>query len=975
MADDAGSLLVRSGLISEEQLLLARQAQVGRGGTVGEHLVLAGFVEDQKLAEFYRTSLMVPQVNPKQLTRISRALIDLIPADMATEFRCIPVRLDSESNLTLAMADPSATHTVDEIAFFTRKYVVRAVATQAQVAWCLAHYYTTLTPLGQRLQDGLDEVALPGPMPSVDIPETTARPSEPVSSPRKPSITGRVQQSRHQVLPPVTSPPLNRPSELAESRQQTATAAEQHGPGGRAAAEAQPDPAPPALPYSLTADGDIAVKENDSAGSSGPVPVAIEPEPKPLQERQRPTFSSRRKQRVISFLNEETAPTGPMRTLERTEVQPPELYDRAGEVEVPTGPIQILEDTLPSVVVSMARSSDSGPLVHRRLRPPEEQPLPLPEPPTSISPPSLPPLEETPQADMTAPEPADDSEQEDEKRDDGVVLLDRPKGKHAHSRRRSRKTELGLGITPSLLTQLADSGKQDSDEWDEPYLELHTDSEDAEDSEDDEDSEDTDVRDIPSDQEETHVREPRDTDPIDDDPDEVTHPELPRSSVSGPVITESESALEPGLESRDVEEADSAAVSLEADIGPTEQMDTPLTEMRGPSGSLVLDPADSIASAAEAAAEAHARARARGDSSQAIPLPILDDPASGSEFLDEETNQFEPTSRDTNHNEDDEWGPPGSTIPPPFLGAVTEADEADSGPSHIPIFTDHLTDEDPIGIEVRTGSDSPAGESSQQDGGAIAPTALSDGAPDSFEPYDSAAHSSPQRDVSAIGVDPASAREGTASVSVPAEAETEIEIESADHAAPRPGSAEGHGDSARMRARSVEEPINHADMRDLEDSSFQLVGILRDLDQADTRDQVVEILTAHLAESHSRVAFFAVQGDKLSIWKLRVDGTAREADERVTLTLDKPSTFQDIVSTRLPFRGPLGDPVSQSFIEQTFGAEAADMLGLPVAIRGRVVGVLYSDGNFKRVFQQHLAVVTRAAGVAFERILKRNKHL
>ena len=64
---------------------------------------------------------------------------------MAIELRAIPVSLDDDNNLTVAMSDPSDRHAVDEIAFFTGAYVVRAVATQMQIAWCLAHYYGHVT--------------------------------------------------------------------------------------------------------------------------------------------------------------------------------------------------------------------------------------------------------------------------------------------------------------------------------------------------------------------------------------------------------------------------------------------------------------------------------------------------------------------------------------------------------------------------------------------------------------------------------------------------------------------------------------------------------------------------------------------------------------------------------------------------------------------------------------------------------------
>ncbi|MCE9573371.1 MAG: hypothetical protein K8W52_09455, partial [Deltaproteobacteria bacterium] len=166
MADDAGALLVRSGLIAGEHLAAARAVTAQVGGTVGEHLVAAGLVTDEALTEFYRSRLLVPQVNPNSLARLPKEVVQAIPADMAVEFRVVPVALDREGNLTLAMSDPSSRHAVDEIGFFTGRYVVRAVATQLQIAWCLAHYYGHITDLATRLLRPANE---PAPAPAAPV--------------------------------------------------------------------------------------------------------------------------------------------------------------------------------------------------------------------------------------------------------------------------------------------------------------------------------------------------------------------------------------------------------------------------------------------------------------------------------------------------------------------------------------------------------------------------------------------------------------------------------------------------------------------------------------------------------------------------------------------------------------------------------------------------------------------------------------
>jgi hypothetical protein len=101
------------------------------------------------LCNFYRERLLVPRVGFKDLSRIPSRVVARVPADMAAEFRVIPLDFDREGNLLLAMADPADTHAVDEIAFFTGTFVVRAVAGPSAIAWALNHYHGVKTRLAR----------------------------------------------------------------------------------------------------------------------------------------------------------------------------------------------------------------------------------------------------------------------------------------------------------------------------------------------------------------------------------------------------------------------------------------------------------------------------------------------------------------------------------------------------------------------------------------------------------------------------------------------------------------------------------------------------------------------------------------------------------------------------------------------------------------------------------------------------------
>jgi hypothetical protein len=141
MGDIAGPLLLRAGLITQTQLHDAYLARGRGGGTPGEWLVAIGAVDEERLCAFYQERLLVPRVGHAELAKVPSNVVAKIPADMAAEFRALPLAVDGDRNLTLAMADPSDTHAVDEISFFTGGSVLRVVAPVSAIAWGLARYY------------------------------------------------------------------------------------------------------------------------------------------------------------------------------------------------------------------------------------------------------------------------------------------------------------------------------------------------------------------------------------------------------------------------------------------------------------------------------------------------------------------------------------------------------------------------------------------------------------------------------------------------------------------------------------------------------------------------------------------------------------------------------------------------------------------------------------------------------------------
>lgn len=141
VADAAGALLLRAGAIGTAALAQAMELKQREGGTLGEALVRLGLIEEERLVSVFQQSLMIPRIPLAVLQRLPRETLALLPPALALAHRVLPVELDTEGNLTLAMMDPTDNAAVDAVAAHTGRFVMRAVAAPAMLRDALAFYY------------------------------------------------------------------------------------------------------------------------------------------------------------------------------------------------------------------------------------------------------------------------------------------------------------------------------------------------------------------------------------------------------------------------------------------------------------------------------------------------------------------------------------------------------------------------------------------------------------------------------------------------------------------------------------------------------------------------------------------------------------------------------------------------------------------------------------------------------------------
>lgn len=817
MADDAGALLVRSGLVTPSALNDARARMEASGGTIGEQLVATSAISDEALTDFYRSRLLVPQVNPNTLARLPIKVVAAIPSDMAIELRCIPVAFDEDNNLTVAMSDPADRHAVDEITFFTGAYVVRAVATQMQIAWCLAHYYGHVTALGQRL------VSSTGASAPVSPPVTRAK-----------GLTGKVDAMRHRGVAPLTGP-VNVPRPNSGEIVLSAIGANDSTPRL---------PAPPPPPKVEEPVRAASEPEVDSDG--------VPPRPRARSISGEIRVPSRRAPSIRPAMEEplEDDESGPVITMEVTDAadedetgprmvpvqrrrkvksDPPELYARAGEVEVDTGPVRKVDLEEPRIIIEPEAIKAPHPTMEVTERSGEMRVLVRPEPSAAPSR-TIEISEETSAAVVITDRPdRDDGDSQPillERRrpsdqpattlarapvvedgdDDGEVLVLQARKPKLTPSRAARHTQIGIGALPAQTAQTTRTHR------------------------------DTETSAIP--------------DVLDD----------------GPTAAEAMGADDPTILTTPAPRGgdDTSDETLAAPPSPDDTKSLPAAPPRpGRPGTEDDDdenPHSGRTTQVMSVIELDAAIPHR--TADVVPAHLAKRPAP------------RPSAKPIDYDElDDGWGPPGTTIPPPLLGAVPGTDDDADGeppadPGRIPVSN----------IDA-------------------APLIVGPAVP-------------PQRDASGGAQTPA---------------------------------------------------------RALEEATSRMIELIRALEHAHERDEVVAVMVDHLAETHRRAGFFVVKRDELSVFTITPrPGTMPFA----TLKLDRPSTLADVVGTRLPYRGPIPDEPSRQFLATALIVCPPEILLVPVTVRERVVGVLFAENRTRHTFDDQLAFASRAAGMALERVLK-----
>jgi type IV pilus assembly protein PilB len=155
-----GAMLVASGLITQEQLEAALKRQRSDGGRLGELLVSAELLSEQDIVNAVAGQMRLGVVDLGRTAPQTNAL-GLLPRDFIIRHRVIPLSLDDQGALTLAMTNPLDVITIDEVGMRTKRRIVPFICTESGFDEAVGLYFSARGKLKDaRVEEISEELAI-----------------------------------------------------------------------------------------------------------------------------------------------------------------------------------------------------------------------------------------------------------------------------------------------------------------------------------------------------------------------------------------------------------------------------------------------------------------------------------------------------------------------------------------------------------------------------------------------------------------------------------------------------------------------------------------------------------------------------------------------------------------------------------------------------------------------------------------------
>ena len=136
---DLREALVKSGLLTAEQVRLASENSIRSGESLIRSILYSKLLDEKTLLKFLEEEMGIPHVSLSSYL-IDQKTIDLVPANTAKKYGIIPL-FSAENTLSVAMVDPFDVRGIDELRGKTGHDIEVTAALPSEVNQALVQYY------------------------------------------------------------------------------------------------------------------------------------------------------------------------------------------------------------------------------------------------------------------------------------------------------------------------------------------------------------------------------------------------------------------------------------------------------------------------------------------------------------------------------------------------------------------------------------------------------------------------------------------------------------------------------------------------------------------------------------------------------------------------------------------------------------------------------------------------------------------
>jgi hypothetical protein len=237
------------------------------------------------------------------------------------------------------------------------------------------------------------------------------------------------------------------------------------------------------------------------------------------------------------------------------------------------------------------------------------------------------------------------------------------------------------------------------------------------------------------------------------------------------------------------------------------------------------------------------------------------------------------------------------------------------------------------------------------------------------------------------------AREKKLALTPPAVAFDLLQEETWEFSQPKPESLDGGetvlaGLPQALRASGEEEllDLEEADVHE-EGPDEEAAGIIVPLSEesaaellveAQDRNEILAAVLGSLSRDFPRCAIFLVRGELAMGWKCTLGRRATPGFDLLQVPLGEPSVLKTVAEGKSYYLGPIPrSPFNSMILQEMGGTVPTAALLVPLLMMGRVVGILYADGEGVNLGERlpGLQKLTVKAAMAFEILVLKNKIL